>query len=219
MTVEVICDNCGDVYETTKYKRDRTDSNYCSQSCYGESIGEGKVECECEYCGATFDRYKSDIKGKTFCDKECHYNWQKEHGSKGPDHHNYDGGMVTATCHICGTEFQRHPSRMGRGEYTYCSPECAGKGNSGIEQKVNGRRIVSSHYWQKVRKKVLERDRRRCQICGGDSELHVHHLEPVSKGGEPFDMDNLITLCKSCHYHVAHEGGTTDSQIKSLVSL
>ena len=51
----------------------------------------------------------------------------------------------------------------------------------------------------KLRMKVLNRDRRRCRVCGRnpddqiDLELHVHHIRPWADGGVTDDK-NLITL-------------------------
>jgi hypothetical protein len=56
----------------------------------------------------------------------------------------------------------------------------------------------------KLRMKVLNRDRRRCRICGRnpddtiDLTLHVHHIRPWARRGLT-DMSNLITLCHTCH--------------------
>lgn len=56
----------------------------------------------------------------------------------------------------------------------------------------------------KLRMKVLDRDKRRCKICGESPannehiELHLHHIIPYSKGGIT-DESNLITLCHTCH--------------------
>jgi hypothetical protein len=56
----------------------------------------------------------------------------------------------------------------------------------------------------KMRMAVLQRDRRRCRICGRrpddnvDIELHVHHIRPWDAGGIT-DPSNLITLCNTCH--------------------
>jgi 5-methylcytosine-specific restriction endonuclease McrA len=52
-----------------------------------------------------------------------------------------------------------------------------------------------------VRKLVLERDGWRCQDCGSVKNLQVHHLKTRSQlGGDT--MQNLITLCVSCHAKV-----------------
>jgi hypothetical protein len=56
----------------------------------------------------------------------------------------------------------------------------------------------------KVRMEVLNRDNRRCKICGRrpddytDLELHVHHIRPSATGGLSV-AENLITLCDTCH--------------------
>ena len=57
-----------------------------------------------------------------------------------------------------------------------------------------------------LRMDVINRDDRRCRICGRrpddyvDVDLHVHHIRPF---GRPYggltEKANLITLCKTCH--------------------
>ena len=57
---------------------------------------------------------------------------------------------------------------------------------------------------KKTRMDVLRRDGFRCRVCGRrpaddvDIELHVHHIRPHGMGGLT-EMDNLITLCHTCH--------------------
>ena len=56
-----------------------------------------------------------------------------------------------------------------------------------------------------LRKRVLERDGWRCQECSLMRDLQVHHMKSRSQlGGDV--MQNLITLCVSCHRH-AHGNG------------
>ena len=38
----------------------------------------------------------------------------------------------------------------------------------------------------------------RCAGCGRYAN-EVDHIVPLHKGGDPFDMDNLQALCRSCH--------------------
>lgn len=55
--------------------------------------------------------------------------------------------------------------------------------------------------WQKLRLKILERDRFKCMVCQDkDSTLHVHHrvYEKKKKIWEA-KPDNLVTLCEKCH--------------------
>lgn len=54
--------------------------------------------------------------------------------------------------------------------------------------------------WREVRQEVLERDDHQCQECGEAENLEVHHL--ISVRANPYlvaDLNNLVTLCKSCH--------------------
>lgn len=53
--------------------------------------------------------------------------------------------------------------------------------------------------WNKRRERVLTRDGHRCQKCSTTSgTLQVHHITPISRGGE-HGLDNLATVCQSCH--------------------
>jgi len=58
--------------------------------------------------------------------------------------------------------------------------------------------FYQSEKWEKIRKKVLERDGHCCIKCGGKSFLHVHHLIPRSEGGKD-EPSNLVTFCEKCH--------------------
>ena len=55
-------------------------------------------------------------------------------------------------------------------------------------------------YQSKIRSAVLERDEYCCQVCGlqKDSGLHVHHVLKRIEGGTDH-LDNLLTVCPSCH--------------------
>lgn len=54
--------------------------------------------------------------------------------------------------------------------------------------------------WSAIRQQVLERDGHTCQLCGfvASSNLHIHHIMKRSEGGTDH-LDNLLTLCPSCH--------------------
>lgn len=59
--------------------------------------------------------------------------------------------------------------------------------------------------WKNIRQQVLSRDGYRCQVCGASSSLHplhVHHIQPFktfSNLQAANRLQNLITLCPSCH--------------------
>ena len=53
-------------------------------------------------------------------------------------------------------------------------------------------------YWKDVAGVALRRDNHKCTECGASAE-DVHHIIPIYKGGDEFDIDNITSLCKSCH--------------------
>ena len=62
-----------------------------------------------------------------------------------------------------------------------------------------------SKEWRKVRKKVLARDKRECQVCKDlgkvtVNNLLVHHIYILEYYyNKRLDIDNLVTVCHGCH--------------------
>ena len=44
----------------------------------------------------------------------------------------------------------------------------------------------------------MQRDNRKCQVCGKEYSGQVHHILPRSQGGTN-ELSNLIILCGKCH--------------------
>ena len=57
---------------------------------------------------------------------------------------------------------------------------------------------------QGIRLKIMERDMRVCQVCGGVQDLDVHMIYPPKEGVRLDDPLNLITLCRRCHEAIAY---------------
>ncbi len=59
--------------------------------------------------------------------------------------------------------------------------------------------------WEEQKRLARQRDQYRCQLCGvleKDKAHHVHHKTPFRSFLDPFEanrLENLITLCPSCH--------------------
>lgn len=54
--------------------------------------------------------------------------------------------------------------------------------------------------WTEYRKRVLERDKNSCTVCGSSKQLQVHH-RLYCHGNAPwdYDLEHVVTLCKDCH--------------------
>lgn len=58
--------------------------------------------------------------------------------------------------------------------------------------------------WADTRTKVLARDGQRCSLArlfGGACHgiIDVHHLQPVNEGGDPYALDNCLSVCHRHH--------------------
>lgn len=124
--------------------------------------------------------------------------------------------MYMACCEVCGVTFtpRKHNQK-------YCSVTCrvkkyrsstykateeaAGKNRERVKRFRDRVRLANLRNKDKARfsgnrEKVLERDGYRCQACGTDHRLEVHHKDRSGQTDNPNnEMDNLITLCASCH--------------------
>ena len=58
---------------------------------------------------------------------------------------------------------------------------------------------LNTRRWAAVRRAVFQRDGWRCVECGKAGRLECDHVVPLERNGDPFDMANLQTLCRSCH--------------------
>ena len=58
-------------------------------------------------------------------------------------------------------------------------------------------------YWKAIAEQVKRRAENKCQICGKNTLLNVHHRTYENHGMELYYQKDLICLCKDCHevYH------------------
>ena len=72
--------------------------------------------------------------------------------------------------------------------------------NKGIN-KVSEKRIFVT---DETYKKVYERDKGICQLCGTSQNLQLHHI--LGRGKTlTNDINNCIMLCQNCHLNVVHK--------------
>ena len=58
----------------------------------------------------------------------------------------------------------------------------------------------SRRQWGKVRLQVLDRDGWACVKCGKAGRLEADHRVPLEAGGAVYDLANIQTLCRGCHW-------------------
>ena len=68
--------------------------------------------------------------------------------------------------------------------------------NSRPEVKARNRMNYYLRKYGEVFRDVFERDKNRCQKCGVDKRLRIHHIDWNKENNV---LDNLILLCNSCH--------------------
>ena len=60
------------------------------------------------------------------------------------------------------------------------------------------KRAIGTAAWKRTRLKVLSRDGYTCAYCGQAADS-VDHIVARSKGGDMFDLDNLVACCRLCN--------------------
>lgn len=164
------------------------------------------VAVQCAECDTIFDRYRSQINDNNFCSKSCYQQWQRD--------------RRVIVCDWCGDEYEEFPCNIEEDKKNFCSPDCQGKWHSEEFRGENhpnwkgGEAWPYTSYWDKHRKKALERDDYECQNCGrGEDELgqtpDVHHIKPYREFENPkeaHELSNLVCLCRSCHIEVEKGG-------------
>lgn len=50
---------------------------------------------------------------------------------------------------------------------------------------------------------IYEKHGKRCNKCGVEDNLHMHHIEEVTRNPfRAYDIENILPLCKKCHHNV-----------------
>lgn len=74
--------------------------------------------------------------------------------------------------------------------------------------KKENKWVYNSSRWQRVRALKL-RQNPLCEYCFSSFPrlaTEVDHFVAISDGGEPFDLENLKSSCKSCHSQKTAQG-------------
>lgn len=90
-------------------------------------------------------------------------------------------------------------SRLTKRSSGYCDCCYAAWRRSYDESQSQAQTFYQSAEWKAVRARALQRDLHLCQICGdvGNTVDHIQKLK--DRPDKKLAMDNLQTLCASCH--------------------
>lgn len=71
------------------------------------------------------------------------------------------------------------------------------------------RDFYHSKEWERVRQRALVRDKGLCQHCIKENKITmadmVHHIIPIKDDwSKRLDLDNLVSLCHTCHNKILH---------------
>jgi len=64
---------------------------------------------------------------------------------------------------------------------------------------------LNSPIWKEISDLVRSRDSFTCQICGSPNSLNTHHKTYVNVYEEINHLEDLTTLCFSCHDKINHD--------------
>lgn len=198
--MDKICAHCGKTFFTLLMA-----TRYCSTKCRWdkwatkEKAAKPIFSKKCKWCGTEFT---STYKDKLYCTRKCCTEYI--------NHQRKPKKILPRVCPQCNVSFQPLP-KSGVGS-TYCSEKCKNKFNyHKVHTSIKERRAA----WQKKNKwggnweAALTRDHYTCQVCNKQSypsqwskniALEVHHKDGSGETGDKnHSLDNLQTLCRSCH--------------------
>jgi len=163
-------------------------------------------EHSCTYCGEKIDRQISvrihERNKNFFCCKEHYWKWHKGKTFQGF----LPGGIIT--CKNCHKRFEVHKYHEFK-KRKFCSRSCQISYYSKGEKNCNWKGGISSEYdeikqtqeYKEWRASVYRRDQWTCVQCSyKGKKIVAHHIKEFSDFPElRFDVDNGVTLCRSCH--------------------
>jgi 5-methylcytosine-specific restriction endonuclease McrA len=103
--------------------------------------------------------------------------------------------MLAKLCNGCHAAFPQEKVKRG------LCPDCQRADNHrrNTKRRVSGRTTAA---WQRLRLAAFDRDSYACRQCGQGGTRHTLtvHLDPALKGNHwSATLDDLTTLCRSCH--------------------
>lgn len=180
---------------------------YCSRACRSKEAS-AKHAKPCKGCGTVFSNTRQP--NSLYCTWECF---------KASRH-------LEKTCFVCGKVFDSYlceeEKRIARGHVPCCSRSCRnvytslllGGDGTWVEGGQYNPKRQRDHRWRMIRLEYMRLCNFTCEGCGAPA-VDVHHLMQTANGGELYDFDNLMAVCKDCHnnMHEQLRSGAFDYEI------
>jgi hypothetical protein len=186
-------------------------STFCSRSCsnlhrHGAKDKSGKAIIKtCAVCGKDWETRCSDPRHqRRTCSDECEFE------ARGRVHR----GKVLSEETRQKLSDQRRGRKLSHSHRAAIGRGITGSKNShwidGRSRHKEGAADYNFEFTGALKTTVKNRDGNRCRSCGGDGSqykmgLHVHHIDCDKTNNT---INNLVTLCASCHTRV--HSGTLD---------
>lgn len=201
--VDLQCLTCRRPFWRYESETKHRNAQFCSTKCAHMSRRIlPTLICKFEQCQKPFmppARTRMDTRGK-FCSRDCYAEWTLWHRTR-----IYD-------CAECGALFRRGNATNAKtkGKKRFCSRECSTKHQRGEHHHASRspRLPRRGRVWKELGLKVKERDGFACVRCGKPEgpahrdRLQIDHVIPARSFDDPAvadRMDNLRSLCASCH--------------------
>lgn len=160
-----------------------------------------KIEIPCKNCNILFYKQESEIKKviNNFCSRKCAATYNNKLYPKRPH---------TNMCRLCG-------DRTKKGSAKYCEkcyPDFCLKSNSEktIEEIENSKQNTRYSPIRRHARNQMKNVPKVCKNCGYDKHVDCCHIIPVcsfpknTKLSIVNNKNNLIFLCKNCHWEFDH---------------
>lgn len=210
-TISIICDHCNRSFDRTIGEFNRSSVLYkkmfCSRNCANSATMKA-VSVNCLNCNTIIKRLPSDLKKSklSFCNRSCsasYFNKQKPKRIK-----------QQVPCKFCKKLMSKHKSlycESCKTQKTWTKFPNLEKMTFGDFLKKNSLR-GTAHY-ANIRdhaKRKLANLPQQCQNCNYNKHVETCHIKAINTFkktqtiGEINSLDNLILLCRNCHWELDH---------------